>query len=252
MPLCKLCLKDKKLIDAHIVPAGFYRYLYPDLGVQKGPRKNLVMVEEEGETQQRPIGEYDKNILCAECDQQLGTYDEYAQEIILRTKTISIHDEADSIKNIDYPKLKLFFISLLWRASISDRYFFHKISLGPFEEIARSMLLSKDPGDQTIFPVIFTRFRTSDSKLKEVTDKNITIPLSIRLTDGARAYIFYLPMGYKIYIKVDKRELDSTLEKLILSEGKPVTILNAGNFENSQEFKKLFESLKKARDSENI
>jgi len=248
MPICRLCLQDKKLIDAHIVPAGFYRYLYPDeVDYPDSKKKSLIMVQDDGHTHPRPIGEYDKNILCAECDNRLGIYDGYVQELLLKTIPLPFHKLTDSIQDIDYKKTKLFFLSLLWRASISDRPFFNKVDLGPLENKAREMIFNEDPGEVDDFSVVITKFKNGNQSLTEVLDKNITTPLAVRLTNGARAYIFYFPKGHKVYIKADSKVLEDGLKKMALSPNKPMIILDAGQYEKSPEFAKLLESVKKAK-----
>ena len=79
--LCKLCLQSKKLINSHIIPESFFG-------------KNTFLIAEDSPfKEKRPIGIYDKNILCAECDNFIGKkdvasfnlddYEEIAKQIIL-------------------------------------------------------------------------------------------------------------------------------------------------------------------------
>ena len=44
------------------------------------------------------------------------------------------------VDNFEYSKLKLFFISMVWRASVSSHKYFNRISLGEFEDIACRIL----------------------------------------------------------------------------------------------------------------
>jgi hypothetical protein len=247
MAICKLCLQDKKLIKAHITPKGFYRYLYPDGTEHPGMNGGgLLMVMADGSTQVRPIGEYDTGILCSDCDNGIGVYDEYAQKIILKTTPKQLAPRCLAIEQVDYYKLKLFFISLLWRASISDRDYFHHIDTGPFEEILREMIHEKNPGDIHEFSVFFTKFYTNNVALMEVTRKNIMTPIPHKIGGDVNAFLFYFPEGYRIIIKVDERPLvHYSLIETVLAPGKPLMILDAGDYEQSPEFKALLKSVNK-------
>src|ERR1700694_5389785 len=78
MSICKLCRKDKRLIRAHIIPESLYASLRSD---SKVPR---IYSNEEGIHPKRVrTGIYDSEILCAECDNTIGVWDNYAQELLL-------------------------------------------------------------------------------------------------------------------------------------------------------------------------
>jgi hypothetical protein len=240
MAICRLCLKDEKLIKAHIIPKGFYKYLYP----KNDNSLPLKIVKNGQASSNSPIGEYDENILCAKCDGDLGIYDEYAQKIILQSNPEPFLDSGTAwkIEPFDYFLLKMFFMSLLWRASISRRDFFELVTLGPYEEKLRRMIISKNTGSADDFAVLFTQFQSKERV--EITKKNITVPIRMHL-ENINCYIFYLPNGYKIYIKADKQSLKNTpFHKMILSDKGPIVVLNAGIFENSSEFEALLRAIK--------
>ena len=50
------------------------------------------------------------------------------------------------IADFDYARLKLFFISVLWRAHLSQDQFFDAVDLGPWQSTARQMIWEGDPG----------------------------------------------------------------------------------------------------------
>ena len=51
-----------------------------------------------------------------------------------------------AIKGLDYHRLKLLLMSVLWRASVSKLEFFRLVSLGFREQILRELLLADNPG----------------------------------------------------------------------------------------------------------
>lgn len=106
----------------------------------------------------RPDGPYDENILCAKCDGIIGIYDGYAKNLLI--------DNLAQYRNpknpfylipkgdIDYLKLKKFFISLIWRASISNSSLFEQVSLGPYNATALACLKDESSLNDDIFAVL--------------------------------------------------------------------------------------------------
>jgi hypothetical protein len=117
---CKFCKKDKKLIKAHVVPEAFFREL-------KSGKKSPVLVDDSPNTfpKRSPIGVYDKNLVCIDCESLFGNWDNYGQSFILNVDEREKLNKngsviADVVKDIDYDKLKLFFISILWLNPIQN------------------------------------------------------------------------------------------------------------------------------------
>lgn len=139
MPTCKLCGNDRKLIDAHIIPRAFWRL--PPAGEDAAK----ILSNSKGVHPRRMLeGVYDPNILCGECDGQLGKLDQHAAESLL-------HARPDNIKGFrqlmgrryeeaDPARLRLFIASVAWRAPISHQTFFARVSLGPYEELIKRAL----------------------------------------------------------------------------------------------------------------
>ena len=141
---CHLCLEERKLIKAHIIPESFF------LPLRSSKRAPEIHSNIDGEYPKKsPIGIYDKSILCSECDSLIGDWDNYAQQLLLKdfTEDLAVHGGAKKvaykIDSFNYHKLKLFFVSVLWRASISNHYFYRRVKLGPYQSVARKMILEK-------------------------------------------------------------------------------------------------------------
>jgi hypothetical protein len=127
---CKLCGLDHKLVDAHIIPRKMYEHMHD------GRNASIILSSEDGVYPRRTnTGEYDSNIVCENCEAIFSPWDGYANELLL-----SDYDEdnyfygsqgsrlAYIFNNVNYERLKLFFSSVLWRASVSQRDFFHGLS----------------------------------------------------------------------------------------------------------------------------
>lgn len=166
---CRLCLQEKKLIKAHIIPEGFFRPLW------SGNLAPEMHTNSPGKYSKRmPIGVYDPSILCSECDQKMAPWDDCAQEILLQqfsaARNVVQQGQivARRVENFDYRKFKLFFISLLWRASVSQEAFYKRIYVGPFEDQLRTMILNDEPDSLQDFAVMLARF--GDSEITAMLD----------------------------------------------------------------------------------
>jgi len=212
MTTCKLCLQNKKLIKkSHIIPDFMYRQsgLYDErhklrrLTVKSIYKKvtDLISVSS---------GEYDKNILCATCDNEvIGQYETYAREVLFGGKfsehelpsfsNIANEDGSNYTlcQNIDYIKFKLFLLSILWRASISIRDFFQDVDLGPEkEEQLRGMILNNNPGSENDFPIFFYTYLNDNKLSKDIIGmpnyvNNEGIETNTFLMGGI-FYVFYI------------------------------------------------------------
>jgi hypothetical protein len=214
---CRLCLQGKKLIKAHIVPEGFFRPLW------SGNLAPEMHTNSPGKYPKRiPIGVYDSTILCEECGQKMAPWDNYAQEVLLhrfseaRKILLQGRTVARRIENFDYRRLKLFFISLLWRSSVSKRDEYNRISLGPFEDRLKDMILAGEPGGSQDFAVILARFE--DPELTAMLDPH---PEKFDSVSFCR----FCMTGFLAYIKVDQRPAPTFLADFFLRENAPLIIL---------------------------
>ncbi|MEE9431589.1 MAG: hypothetical protein V3V16_11140 [Melioribacteraceae bacterium] len=87
-------------------------------------------------------------LLCKKCEIEFSKYERSMSQIFYHGEREIIHQNRDEIivENINYSFLKLFQLSILWRASISNLRIFKDVELGTHEEKIRTMLLNKNPG----------------------------------------------------------------------------------------------------------
>jgi hypothetical protein len=227
---CKLCGKDKKLVRAHIIPKSLWKPLFDnEQPPQSHPTAPTV------DDKKSPVGVYDTGILCAQCESIFSPWDDYAQNLLL-AKPIA---EQYVIKNgrkvayvettIDYAKLKLFFISLLWKAAVSNHFFFSRVNLGPFEPQLRRMILKGDPGDSDAFAIMMAK---CDDRLGPI----VLNPQPERWGE-INYYRFYVA-GYMVYIKVDRRPAQDVMGEFALNPERPLIII-LQELRTSKDFKAL-------------
>jgi hypothetical protein len=195
--ICRLCLQEKPLLKkSHIIPNFLYKGLFSE-----DHRLVNVNLSDFDDFSYTHSGYYDKNILCRDCDGGLlSRLETYASNCLYfkgseRSRS-TIHTEllgggevvpAIRFHNLEYTKIKLFFLSILWRSHISVHPFFKEVDLGPYAEKLRRMLLDHDAGAENEFEVIIMHV---DSK-KTRPEKALFQPRKLRV-DGNYQYVFYI------------------------------------------------------------
>jgi hypothetical protein len=170
MSVCKLCGEDSPLVKAHIIPKSMYPF-------EDERREPLLRVPSapDAPPERSWTGEYDPSLVCAECEGTFHPWDDYAVRLFREEPKEEDYVHVDgepgayTIRAHDYTKLKLFFVSLLWRASESDRRFFAHVSVGR-KHAARlkQMMKDKDPGDPEEYSVFIVRLTHHDDAHKSV------------------------------------------------------------------------------------
>jgi len=150
---CKLCLAQAELRQSHIVPEWCYRPAYDE------KHRALVKSTEFSATKFIQKG-WREFLLCQNCETLFSKWESWfctfwnespGLPADMIGKTTEQH--LFSMDGVDYAPLKLFHLSILWRASAANRREFDNVSLGPYEEKLRHMLLAEDPGPEDHYPI---------------------------------------------------------------------------------------------------
>ncbi len=203
---CRLCNQARPLLrKSHIIPEFMYASLY-DKHHKLYKLAPADYVKGEGRVERHSSGEYEADILCKECDGVIiSRYETYAHEVLFgtnqeRSEMMTCHSlvRPGGIKytlreNVEYARFRLFLLSVLWRASISRRPLFKEVSLGPYEERVRQMVLIGDPGNPEEFPVVLFTWLHEHSVPTDIIGQ----PGINRKETGIR-YIF--PIGGIVYV----------------------------------------------------
>lgn len=226
MKKCKFCGNETKLIKAHIIPAGFFRR------IRQGKEALEMMTNRAGEyTEKSQVGAYDQTIVCSKCEAIWQEWDNYVQQLLAeeplngRARYYGNRKICYIVDDFEYRKLKLFFISMVWRASVSSHKVFSRVSLDQFEDIAKQHIVNSDPGDSEDFSVVMSKF---DHPLA----KGIFDPYMYK-NSGVNYLRFYLA-SYMADIKVDHKPTPKLLSQFAMAENRPLYI-PCRNFERSKE-----------------
>jgi hypothetical protein len=214
---CRLCLQEKALLKkSHIIPEFMYEGLF-DENHKMYSFKPQERAKGEGYVKRPSSGVYDRNLLCASCDNVvLGKYETYGHKALYAkslppgtgpTKTRFRTNEGlvgDHVKNIDYKNFKLFLLSILWRASISTQELFSEINLGVHEDKIRNMILNCDPGEVEDYPIFFLSFLADKKFPKDF----IAHPQKRKFTGGYTVYVFMIGgIIYNFYVNSKSHRL---------------------------------------------
>lgn len=251
MAICKLCLEDRKLVKSHIIPKFMFKNMKDDNNIFYEVTYDLDTNKFTHRKTQ--IEDYDKNILCERCDNAIlgGKYEKYSEKALygndlpeeIAPKCTNYKNPDDGAeysicKNINYKKLKLFLLSLLWRSSVTDRPYFKEVSLGPkHEERLRKIILEDEDIPHDEYPIVITSFMRTDNKF----DALIAQPKRIKTKTGLNGYIFLMNgMQFIIYVNSRNHKLTPELEEISLKEDELV-ILHLKNGQERQFIKMLTE-----------
>ncbi len=218
MIVCKLTGKSGKGVKAHVLPMAFYELPQQE----EGPLK-LVTNTPGIYPKRAPIGIYDQNMVTRDGEERFGPWDDYACQILLQRfkEFIPITDGqqigAWRLPDVDYSLMKLFALSVLWRAHASTHPAFAKVDLGAYEPRIRRLLLEKDPGAEEQFSVCIVRW------IDDGFGPVFMNPFRERY-DGVNFYRVYCGR-YVIYIKVDQRKTGPKLRELQLAQGRDLYLV---------------------------
>lgn len=193
---CKLCQKEGDLKNSHIIPEFIYSSLYD---------KKHRFYEISGDVNKKnrmPQKGVREKLLCSECEKHISKYERYASLVLNGGFSLTVRNEGRLVHlgNIDYRKFKVFALSILWRAGVSDLSVFSQVKLGPHEDKIRIMILSGNPGAEHQYPFILSPIIHKN----EVQEALIVAPTWTRLENhyayrfvfGGIAWIFVVS-GHK-------------------------------------------------------
>ena len=217
--ICRLCGQEKIPIKCHIIPKCFFKLP----GNEKKP--HFIISSKKKDFKKRiPTGVYDEDIICGDCESLFLPWDTYACKFF-KSKDFSkivLREDGQTKECIqtdfDYPRLKLFFMSLLLRANYSKHQFFGKVRLGVHEKKLKNFILSEDPGKSEDFSVVLSNF----TDFFEHTSGGFG-PFSRRF-DGVLAYRFSFGTCQAL-IKVDQQNFKEPFKGVILSPDKPLLMI---------------------------
>jgi hypothetical protein len=154
---CALCLSQKPLRDSHIVPEFMYReFIY---GKHAGSNPKFWGISRDAFDSVRTYGKgIREKLLCGDCESKFSVFETYAADFFKGEIQPAINDGILlQFENLEYKKLKLFFMSLLWRFAVTSLKEFEGAKIiDKHKEKLRKMLYDKNPGKSEEYPCHIT------------------------------------------------------------------------------------------------
>ena len=113
--ICALCQEKKELAKSHVVPKSYFKRLKGKEG------KQAVSVLCDGASMpEMTNANPNEYLLCGGCEEFLNeNYEKYGTRLLVRHKEIVKFSRSVTLRNFDYERAYLFFLSIIWRASES-------------------------------------------------------------------------------------------------------------------------------------
>lgn len=216
-PICKLCLESKPICDSHIIPRHFFRKRDTGSGM-------FEIISGEPLKKRIPTG-WTEKLLCRDCEQHVGRFDDYAAKFfgasasweVVQVQEINLF----MVHEFDFSLLKLFFVSLLWRAAVSSIPAFEAVSFSStYEEELRKMILNSDPGNEDKYATVIFKFQPYKNEYEKIT----LSPHKIR-HNGSVTYFQVQLNEFPCRIKVSNQKDSARYEGLWLTEKSPLRIM---------------------------
>lgn len=228
--ICKLCLKQKPLIKkSHIMSDFLHKDMYDENHKLRAfDPKDLL--KSKPRISKPSSGSYEGNLLCNECDNSIiGKYESYSARLIngsLKGKNkikTNVWKSIDGIthmdiSNLDYPMLKLFLLSLLWRAHISSHDEYSSVKLGPYAEKIRRALLEVNPGKDDDIIISIT-------KLEQTAGYSTFIGQPLKHKVSNTTCYSIIINGYIIVYYLKPNRITSRINHQVLKEKGTITIM---------------------------
>jgi hypothetical protein len=210
---CKLSGLNGSFVKAHIVPECFY--------MPGGATKSYVS-DGASRPKRSRVGLYDPRLVIAKTERELfGPLDDCGIKFLRMQsgtwKPLLNEDICDGwlVSGIEYTKLKLFFTSILWRATASTLVDPPLQVLGLEEQLRTSLLLA-DPGRPERFAVSLIKYRKDDGRFP------VMLPLLQMIDDTLGALALF--GGYEILWYLNEPSSLVQPERILRGDGSFVVL----------------------------
>ncbi|MEI6714360.1 MAG: hypothetical protein WCO60_11455 [Verrucomicrobiota bacterium] len=247
MNSCRLCLQNRKFIKAHSIPEAFFRELREE---EQSPR--LVSGQTGFFAKDIPIGVYDQQMLCQQCELKFNNIDDYGIKCLLREFDKHFVPMLDGGRlagfesteaNPDPERLLRFFVAVLWRASKSAQPFYKQVDLGPHEVAAIECVVSPDMPVSPVFDAVLARWCDEDESIPTTAMLN---PMREQWS-GVDAYRLYL--GKLVaFVKVDHQAFPVGLKAVSLRSAPPIRLV-ARSMRGSKDLQAMLHTARRSHEN---
>ena len=242
--ICKLCYQEAPLVRrSHIFSNFLVSPLFDEHNKLVKFKPSEFLESGSGIVSRPQHSPYQKDILCHKCDNEiLSTYENYASKLLFG-KQIGQDIASHYIKRdgltvwfgIDYHKLKLFILSLLWRSHITELKSEFDVALGPYAERIRKMLIHGDATKDTFMPIVIGNWINTEGTIVD-----FVAPPVGKINDKGHIYYIISFHGLVIYIYISKNSIPNHLRKYRLSSRGYMSLLQFSSDQANRFFHGLY------------
>lgn len=159
MEQCRLCGEFRDLCNSHALPDSAFRRL-----LREGDGKAVSLMDDKDTPVRYSSDSWGAKLLCSSCEDKLNqAYDKFGIGVLTGQKCSVLRGNSGvTFRSIDRQRFRMFFLSLVWRISISDHENYQNIKLPHnWEQILRAALQSGSKVRSSEFTVTIYRLRDS-------------------------------------------------------------------------------------------
>lgn len=157
--ICKLCHEYAPLQNSHALPDSIFKYI-----TRKNDGKAISIVDDDSTPIRYSADTWGAELLCANCEASLNQqYDAFGMSVF-RGHGSKIHKDSSGVSflKIDQSRLRMFFLAVLWRMSISDHLNYSNVELPPqWEDEIRLALVNNRSLVKSKYTVTLYKLRDS-------------------------------------------------------------------------------------------
>ena len=138
---CALCRNDAELQESHAIPDAIFRRLF-----SKGNGSAIVLNNDPNQPIYQSQDSWTDRLLCKACEGRLNVqYDTYGDQFSKGLAGIySVSHESTRIEKIDKPRLRMFFLSVVWRMGRSQAVGYKSVALPAILDAAIAHCMQHD------------------------------------------------------------------------------------------------------------
>lgn len=217
---CAFCDQEKLLRQSHVIPLGIWRLKDNDSG--------FLEVSTESNLKPRRINKgWHQQLLCDDCEKYFGReFDDFGRNFFASVSaatpiTLGPNAAYFEFADVDANKLKLFVLSVLWRASVATKEPFAEFKLLPQQEQKlKEMLLHKDAGGTFDFATAIFQYTDDGRNLHRIA----VAPRLFR-ESGCVRYAEIQFNEFACRVNVSNQQDKARFDQVWLTESQPVRII---------------------------
>jgi len=189
---CALCRVERELRKSHIIPEFLYKTIYD----YRHRLHQLSRIPDQP-NQLRQKGYYER-LLCGDCEAKISKWERHASRVLQGgiELTWERYGNVLVIQGFDYPSLKLFQLSVLWRSAVAKGQFFERVRLTLAEkERLRVMLQTDNPGSTETFGCLMWGLKHDGAVVKDLIVQPTSVKVEgykcFRFTFGGVLWLFF-------------------------------------------------------------